>query len=123
MSTPSFILIADDEPMVRNLLKRVVQSVAPDTTIIEAVNGNEALDALPLHAYRAVITDYHMPGATGLTVVSTARAQDAYVPIIVVSAHVSVEPAALAAGATHFLQKPFNIQVLSAILRSILNMP
>lgn len=120
MTTSHYILVADDEIMVRRFLVRVVQSVAPHMHVIEASDGTEALAALQQYTFTAVLTDYHMPGATGLRIVETAHAQNPALPIIVVSAHVDMANTILAAGATYFLPKPATVERLTAILRAVL---
>ena len=105
---------------MRRLLVRIAQFVDPDIMTVEAANAPEALAALQLQHFTLVITDYHMPGLTGLDVVMAAHAQDPARPIIVVSAQESVEPAALAAGATAFVAKPFTVERFAALLRTLL---
>lgn len=118
MTTLPSILVADDDPMVRRVLVRVVERVAPNTPIVQATNGAEALAALPQHTWLAIITDYTMPEASGLDVVLAARAQDATVPIIVVSARAEVRGDVLAAGARWFLAKPFTLDQLMELVQA-----
>lgn len=120
MTTQHSILVADDDPVVRRVLVRVVKRVAPDVHIVEAVNGAEALAALPHYAWLAIITDYTMPEVSGLEVVSAAHAEAPDAPIIVISAHAEVEPGVLAAGAQYFVQKPFTIEQLMNLLRAVI---
>lgn len=105
---------------MRRLLSRIAQFVDPDIAVVEAANAAEALVALGQRPFSLVLTDYHMPGGTGLDVVLAAHAQDPERPIVVVSAQSSVEAAALAAGATMFVAKPFTVEALAALLRSLL---
>lgn len=67
-----------------------------------------------------VVTDIEMPGESGLDLISTARAMDPRLPIIVMTAHGSVSYAvtALRAGADEFLQKPLSsADLLAAVER------
>jgi CheY-like chemotaxis protein len=114
------ILVADDDPSMRRLLVRVAQFVDPRIGVVEAESGAEALAALQQHAFSIVITDYHMPGMSGLDVVLAAHAQSPSRPIVVVSAQHEVEATVLAAGATLFIAKPFAVEQVAAMLRSLL---
>lgn len=120
MTSQYSILVADDDPSMRRLLVRVAQFVDPAATIVEAPTGAEALTALQLRSFNVVITDYHMPGASGLDVVMAAHTQSPTRPVIVVSAEEAVEAAVLAAGASVFVAKPFAVERFAAILRSLL---
>ena len=120
LMTSASILIADDDQKIRTLLVRVVQNVVPNASVIQATNGTEALAAFRHYPFALVITDYHMPGASALNIIAAARAQNATVPVIVVSARSQVEASVRAAGASAFLAKPFEIEPLTAILRQVL---
>ena len=120
MTPPHYILVADDDAMIRRFLVRVVNKVAPNLSIIEASDGSQALQVLQTTPLVAVVTDYHMPGVTGLQIVETAHAQNPALPVIVVSAHTDVAAEVLSAGATHFLSKPITIERLTAALQAVL---
>jgi CheY-like chemotaxis protein len=120
VTSSNYILIADDDQNIRMLLVRLIQNVAPDAEVVKAKNGVEALSALQHYAFGLIITDYHMPGASALDILSSARAQDPWVPVVVVSARPQVESSVLAAGATAFFAKPFEIEPFSSLLQQLL---
>lgn len=120
MISSSHILIADDDQNIRMLLVRLIQNVAPNAVVVRAQNGVEALSALQHYAFALIITDYHMPGASALDILSSARAHDPSVPVVVISARPQVEASVLAAGATAFFAKPFEIEPFSALLQHLL---
>ncbi len=120
MTSPYSILVADDDPGMRRLLVRIAQFVVPDVAVVEAATGAEALAALQQTQFTIVITDYHMPGSSGLDVVLAAHAQSPAPPVIVVSARAEVEPVVLAAGATMFFAKPFAVEPMTTALRALL---
>jgi CheY-like chemotaxis protein len=115
-----YILIADDAQNIRMMLVRLLQNLVPDAVVIQAKNGVEALSALQHYSFAIIITDYHMPGASALDILSAARSQNPSVPVIVISAQPKVEPSVHAAGATAFFAKPFEIEPLAELLRQLL---
>lgn len=114
------ILIADDDPTIRHFLVRIVQKITRQALIVEASDGRAALQALTQHQFDLVITDYNMPHATGLDVLRAVRAQSQTTPVIIISARASVGTAALAAGASGFLTKPFTADDLTRLIRQVL---
>lgn len=120
MTSSNYILIADDEQNIRTLLVRLIQNVAPDAALIQAKNGVEALSALQHYAFTLIITDYHMPGASALDILSAAQTQNPFVPVVVISARPQVEASVVAAGAIAFFAKPFEIEPFSALLHQLL---
>ena len=104
------ILIADDSPPMRTLLRVTLRSGEHD--IVEAKDGDEALALLAEHRPTVAVLDVTMPGRTGLDVCSAVRADPALATmgLVVISANglESDARAALAAGADRFLSKPFS---------------
>jgi two-component system response regulator YesN len=120
MSAAYHVIIADDDAAIRSLLARIVARVY-DRVIISAVP--DGLDALLIYQERGadlVITNQEMPILSGLSLIERLRLLSATLPIIMVSAHPSVEPQARAVGVTRFLLKPFLVTQLVQILISIL---
>jgi len=103
------VLIADDTPGIRQLLRHIL---APQYAISEATDGVEALSQLRAGRPQLAILDVSMPGLDGLTVCRQIRAdrQLASTIVIVTTADrvASTERSALQAGADAFLAKPFS---------------
>ena len=60
-------LIADDEPLLRDALERLLAQVWPDLAIVaQARNGREAVDKFEEHQPDVCFLDVHMPGMTGV---------------------------------------------------------
>ncbi len=80
----------------------------PDTPLRKRVDAREALNEIATSRHRLVLTDLRMPNGSGLDVLRAARAADADVPVIVMTAFGSVDEAvqAMKDGAHDFLQKP-----------------
>ena len=81
--TPT-ILIVEDDPDQRIVLRRYLRDVVPSPAVIEAETGAQAVRILRRDAVHMVITDQHLPGGTtGMQVAAIARAHG--VPAHVVS--------------------------------------
>jgi CheY-like chemotaxis protein len=114
------VIIADDDTAIRSLIARVVVRTYP-LVMISAVS--DGLDALLLYQQVGadlVITNHQMPVLSGLSLIERLRVLSATLPIIMVSAHPSVESHARAVGVTQFLLKPFLIPQLVDVLTSVL---
>jgi CheY-like chemotaxis protein len=117
-----YIMVAEDEPMVRHVLVRTVQLASPDAIPVEVVTASEGVQVLQHTHFTAVLTDYHMEGGSGLDIVRAAKAQDPEMPVLVISAlSKTVEEQALAAGANYVLPKPFDVPELISIIRVIIS--
>lgn len=71
-ASPSTILIVDDSPFARRVLRDVLEGAGHE--VLEAVDGQEALAAVEGCAVDLVIADVHMPEMDGLTLVRRLRA-------------------------------------------------
>ncbi len=113
------ILLADDEAAARYGMSRALQSAGRE--ILEASDGNEALEIIREKAPDLVFLDLNMPKCDGLTVLANLREKpDAPMPeIIVVTANDSISLAVdcIRRGATDFLTKPFDVDHLRAIVK------
>ncbi len=100
------ILVVDDSPMDRTLVGKLLEKHS-GWTVANAENGREALAALARETFDLVLTDLQMPEMNGLELVSAVRAQHAYVPVILMTAHGSEDIAlqALRRGAASYVPK------------------
>ena len=114
------VLLVDDDEMMRLVLARLLARTWPHATIAEAITGAAALSAVAQQRPDLIISDYEMPVMDGLQLVRTLRSQGARMPILLLSSEASVGKAILAAGADHFLLKPFPIGTFTQILRTLL---
>jgi DNA-binding NtrC family response regulator len=103
---PEAILVADDEPGVRESLAEVLRDAG--YVVETAADGAAALAALEGHDFGVVITDLRMPGADGIAVLHRAREISPQTLVLVMTAHGSVDTAveALRSGATDYVLKP-----------------
>jgi len=114
------ILVADDEPFLRELVRTTVES---DTrNIVEAADGDEAWALIKKHQPALVLLDVRMPGLNGLQLVKAIRADPELagtrVILIAASAHESDRDAGMAAGADFYVTKPFSPAELLALVEA-----
>ena len=118
------ILVVDDEPHIRRVLKTILTDDGFD--VIEAADGSAGIEAVKSDAeFDFILLDFMMPGATGLEVLARIRASDhrAETPVIILTAkgQDTDRTAALAGGANDFLTKPFSPKKLVARIHEILD--
>jgi two-component system, OmpR family, KDP operon response regulator KdpE len=113
------ILIVDDEPQIRRVLRTTL--ISHGYTAIEARTGDEALDALRNEHADLVLLDVNMPGRSGLETCREIRASSD-VPIIMLTVRntESDKVQALDAGADDYVVKPFGAEELMARIRAAL---
>jgi two-component system response regulator PilR (NtrC family) len=103
---PETVLVADDEPGVRESLAEVLRDAG--YAVQTAADGTAALAALEARDFGIVVTDLRMPGADGLAVLNRAREISPQTLVLVMTAHGTVETAveALRSGAADYVLKP-----------------
>ncbi len=109
------ILLVDDETAILDTLEILFRGEGWE--VVVADSGPKALAALEDEKPDIVLTDIRMPGATGLEVLSATREFDPEIPVILMTAQVSLQSAVQAVnqGAYYYLQKPFANDELLAI--------
>ncbi|MFJ3586121.1 response regulator transcription factor [Streptomyces sp. NPDC090127] len=114
------ILIVDDEPAVREALRRSLAFEGYGTQ--EAVDGVDALARMESYAPDLVVLDVQMPRMDGLTAARRIRASGSTVPILMLTARDTVgdRVTGLDAGADDYLVKPFELDELFARIRALL---
>jgi len=107
------VLVADDSGTMRKIILRSLSAVGIPSAV-EAADGNEAVQIFIPGHFDLVLTDWNMPGKTGLEVTQEIRAQDPKVPIIMITTEAEKQRvvAAIQAGVTDYLVKPFTPDML-----------
>ena len=116
------VLIADDEPNIRLLVRASLRSEA--YSVLEVEDGDAAWEVIRAHRCAVVLLDLQMPGKSGLEVARLVkghpRLRDTYVIILTARADVEVVAACIAAGADLYLTKPFSPHELrDAVARAL----
>ncbi|WP_329381618.1 response regulator transcription factor [Streptomyces sp. NBC_01351] len=116
----SRILVVDDEPAVREALRR---SLAFEGYAVQtAVDGLDALDKAASYAPELIVLDIQMPRMDGLTAARRLRSSGSVTPILMLTARDTVgdRVTGLDAGADDYLVKPFELDELFARVRALL---
>jgi len=120
------ILIVDDEPDVRYLCRDILELYSDSLTILEAKNGQEALEIVKSQALDAILSDVMMPVMDGATFVTELRLRyrDRYTPLAILTAYSSnsLNVDLLESGADAFIKKPMSPELLVATVHSLLRM-
>jgi CheY-like chemotaxis protein len=105
-------LVADDEPLIRRLIRRALVTARIDVS--EARDGLHALSTVERERVDLVITDVRMPGLSGLGLLERLRATHASLPVVLISGSDEVASKELAEelGAFDFLRKPLDMKQL-----------
>jgi len=114
------ILVVDDEPPIRRLLKTTL--TAQSWRVEEVADGPEALDFLRRNKVDLIVLDLGLPGLDGLDVIRRLRETGNVTPIIVLSSRDDEKGkvAALDLGADDYVTKPFGVEELAARIRAAL---
>jgi two-component system response regulator MtrA len=117
------ILVCDDEEAMRALMGAALDPFGCE--IVEARDGDEALELARTVRPNLIVLDMMMPGRTGLEVLAELRrdAEFAGTPVIVLTARAqaSDREAAALVGASQFITKPFSPRELCATVEQLLN--
>lgn len=115
------VLIADDDTVVRDVVRRYLERDGLEVTV--AGDGSEALRVLGTQRIDVAVLDVMMPGPSGLSLCRTLRQSGDYsVPVILLTALGEEDDriAGLEAGADDYLTKPFSPRELALRVRSVL---
>jgi nitrogen regulation protein NR(I) len=113
------ILIADDEINIRRVLEAILKRDGYE--VVTAANGEEALARMG-RGIHTVITDLKMPGLDGMGLLKKLAADHPDVPVVMITAHGSVENAveAVKLGAFDYVEKPFDQEQIRQVVAKAL---
>lgn len=118
------ILVVEDSPTMRQLISFAIKRI-PQSRIIEATDGVDALKKLSSEKIDIILADINMPIMDGLKLVSLVRGNPSYkdIPIIIITTEGAEEDKkkALAIGANAYLTKPIQTQELMKLVNSFIS--
>jgi CheY-like chemotaxis protein len=115
------ILLADDDPSVREFVKRAL--VHQGHAVTSANDGNEALTCLESQPFDLMITDVVMPGLDGIELSERATAKCPEMKILVITGYADQQQRAAvsAGGIESILIKPFTLQQICSAAANALD--
>ena len=113
------ILVADDEESMRWVLSKALRKKGYSVDL--AADGNQALSQVREQSYDLAIVDIKMPGMTGLEFLDKAREIRPDLLVVVMTAEASMKNAveAMKRGAYDYITKPFDLEVIDAIIEKV----
>lgn len=117
------ILAVDDSPTMRQMVSFTLTGAGHEVT--EAKDGEDAIKIVQgASGFDLIITDINMPGMNGIELVRAIRALPAYkfTPILMLTteSQTEIKQEGKAAGATGWIVKPFNPEVMLSVLKKVL---
>ncbi len=116
------ILAVDDSASMRQMVTFTLQSAGYD--VVEARDGQEALQLAQSKTFNLVLTDVNMPKMDGIALVRALRALPAYkfTPLLTLTTESTADKKqeGKAAGATGWIVKPFNPEQLLGVIKKVL---
>ncbi len=116
------IMTVDDSASVRQMVSFTLKGAG--YSVVEAVDGSDALSKINGQKVEMVITDLNMPNLDGIGLIRKIRSETAYrfIPIVMLTteSQESKKQEGKSAGATGWIVKPFKPEQLLAVVRKVL---
>jgi two-component system chemotaxis response regulator CheY len=116
------VLVADDFATMRKIVRNILKQIGFDN-IVEAEDGQAAMQVLRNENIGLVVTDWNMPNMSGLELLEKIRSdpKTAKLPVLMVTAEGLKENvvAAVKAGVNNYVVKPFTAEILQEKLEQI----
>ena len=118
--TEKYILVVDDEPKMRRVLEIMLQKLGH--RVFTAENGREAVNIVQANTVDLIITDLRMPEMDGMALLTHLRSNDFDMPVIVVTAHGTIETAiaSMKLGACDYILRPFDLDTVELAVKRTL---
>ena len=115
------ILVADDTKNIRMLLSRCLEMEGHEITTAE--NGEQALEYFKRSSFDLAFLDIKMPIISGTEVLKQVRQSGINTPVIIITAYATIKNAVDCThlGAVAYLQKPFTVDRIKAVLSELIN--
>ena len=119
---PETIMTVDDSASIRQMVTFTLKQAGYG--VVEAVDGQDALDKLQTATVQMIITDLNMPNLNGIELIRAVRANPShrFVPIVMLTteSQAEIKQEGKEAGATGWIVKPFKPDQLLAVIRKVL---
>ena len=119
------VLIVDDDPTNAIMIRDMLEFLGDDYLFEIAYNGDEALAKVEQTSYDLVITDYFMPGLTGMNLIDKIRHISPYTKLVLMTAEGSnrLEKVAKYLSVDQYITKPFSIKKMRDIVKLAVAQP
>ena len=118
------ILVVDDSPTIRRMVRAALGTLG-DVTFAEAGSGLQAIETLAVQPVQAVLLDLNMPDMHGMDVLKFLRSHHQFseLPVMILTTRgdETSRDAALQAGATAYMTKPFSPTALVSSVKALLS--
>lgn len=118
------VMVVEDSQTMRQLITFALKRL-PDSNVVEAVDGADALNKLSAGTFDLILADINMPVMDGLKLIGLLRSDPKYkdIPIIIITTEGAEEDRkrAMKIGATAYLSKPIHTHELLKIVGELLN--
>ena len=113
------VLLVEDDWMIGEVIRDALKDASCAVDWVR--DGQQALNAINVHSYEAVLLDLGLPKVDGMDVLGAIRAGDTTVPVLIITARDAVADRILGldSGADDYILKPFEMSELLARLRAI----
>ncbi len=116
-------LVVDDSPTMRRIVCNALRDIGY-SEVVEAEDGNDALEKIDAHTFEFIITDWNMPNMNGLDLTKSIRDHDQIgeIPILMITTRGMQEDviAAMQARVNNYIVKPFTAKILREKIDMIL---
>ena len=119
MAAKQKILIVDDDANIAELISLYLTKECYETMIVN--DGEEALSVFKTFQPNLILLDLMLPGMDGITLLKEVRKKGCFVPILILTAKSELEDRVLGleSGADYYLTKPFDMQELTAVVKTL----
>ncbi|MEM7412570.1 MAG: sigma-54 dependent transcriptional regulator [Myxococcota bacterium] len=120
MNPRARVLIADDEPSIRFVLREILEELGCEVSEVD--DGEAALSSLRTGAHALAFLDIRMPGLTGLELLDHLQEERVDTAVVIITAQNTYENAveAMKRGAVDYLVKPFGMDEVRALATKVL---
>ena len=112
------VLLVDDEKEFLEIMSERMK--ARDMDVTTATSADQALEIIEKESFDAIILDFQMPGMDGMEALKAIKAKKPEAQIILLTGYATVEKSveAMKIGATDFVEKPADLEVLAEKIKN-----